>query len=131
MKQFFINLGLTLLGILSPIKPLMITVGVLIFMDLITGIWAARKRGEAITSAAMRRTISKMLIYQICLISGFLVEKYLLEGLIPASKLIASVMGVVELKSVLENANTITGMNLFKELIGRLGSKNDGNPPSA
>lgn len=114
-----------LLAILAPIKAVMITVGVLIFVDLISGTWAAKKRNEPITSAAFRRTLSKMLIYQVAVISGFLVEHYILQGDIPVSKIIAGFIGLVELKSVLENGNTILGTDVFKALIAKLGSKND------
>jgi hypothetical protein len=103
----------------------MVTVGILIFFDFITGMLAAKKRGEFITSAAMRRTISKLVVYQCSVISGFLVEKYLLDQILPVAKLVAGVIGMVELKSVLENANTITGKDIFKDLLLRLGSKND------
>ena len=122
---FLKGLALAALAALAPIHAVMITVGVLIMADLITGMMAARKRGEKITSAAMRRTVSKMVIYQTVVVTAFLVETYLLGGLIPASKLVASVIGMVELTSVLENANTITGKDLFTEVLKRLGSKND------
>lgn len=123
--NFFSKLALTLLAILAPAKALIISVGFLILADLITGIWAALKRGEKIRSAAMRRTISKMVVYNLAVISGFLVETYMLEGFMPVSKIVASVIGLVELKSVLENANTILGQDLFKLVIAKLGSDND------
>ena len=125
MKNFLIQTGVAIAAILAPIKMLMISVGFLIIADLITGIWAAKKRNESIKSAAMRRTISKILIYQLAVISGFLVEKYMLEELIPISKIVASVIGLVELKSILENSNQILGYDLFKSVISRLGSEND------
>lgn len=125
MKLWLKGLALSVLAVLAPIHTVMITVCILIIADLITGIWAAYKRGEKLTSAAMRRTITKLLIYQLTVITGFLLEKYLLEGLVPASKLIASVIGLVEMKSVLENAESILGQPLFKKLISRLGSDND------
>lgn len=125
MKNFLIQLGVAIAAVLAPIKMLMISVGFLIIADLITGIWAAKKRSESIKSAAMRRTISKILIYQLAVISGFLVEKYMLEELIPISKIVASVIGLVELKSILENSNYILGYDIFKSVINRLGSEND------
>lgn len=115
----------TILALFAPAKMLILSVGILILVDLITGIWAALKRGEKIRSAAMRRTVSKMVIYQLAVISGFLVEQYMLDGFLPVSKIVASVIGMVELKSVLENANTILGQDLFKMVIAKLGSDND------
>jgi len=118
-------LALNVLAILAPIQPVLIATGVLIFADLVLGLAAAWKRGEAITSAALRRTISKIVIYNIAVISGFIVEKYLMSDLIPATKLIAGVIGAVELKSILENADTINGAPIFLSIIKSLGSQND------
>jgi hypothetical protein len=119
------NLVLSLFAVFAPIKPLIFTVGALIFADCLTGIWSAKKRGEEIKSAALRRTVSKMVIYQIALLTGYLVEVYMIESLLPISKLVAGAIGMVEFKSVLENSAVITGQDLFKSLIQKLGSKND------
>ena len=113
------------LAALAPIKMILIAVGLLVFIDLITGIWAARRRGETLRSSAMRRTISKMLIYQLTVISGFLLETYLLDGLVPVSKLVGGVIGMVEFKSILENASSIAGEDIVNLVMNKLGSDND------
>jgi len=113
------------MAILAPIQAVMATVGFLIFVDLATGIWAALKRSEKITSAAIRRTLSKMVIYQTAVISGFLIEQYILSNELPITKVVAGFIGLVEFKSILENGNVILGTNIFKLLIAKLGSKND------
>ena len=83
------TLLLASLAVFAPIQAVIITVGVLIFTDLILGIMAARKRKEAITSGAMRRTVTKMFVYQVAVMTGFLGETFLLGGLVPVSKLVA------------------------------------------
>jgi sugar phosphate permease len=125
MMQFLKHLIAALIAVLAPAQALLISVGFLILADLVTGIWAAVKRGEKIQSSVARRTISKAVVYQLAVISGFLVETYMLEELLPVSKIIASVIGLVELKSILENANSILGQDLFKTVLSRLGSDND------
>lgn len=125
MKEWIIKIITIIVTVLAPIHAVMISVGVLVIADLITGIWAAIKRGEKVRSAAMRRTISKMLIYQIALITGFIFERYILEDLIPMTKIVASVIGMVEIKSIFENLNTIYGSDLFKVILSKLGSEND------
>lgn len=120
-----LKIGMLFLVLIAPIQAIMITVGVLIFTDLGTGVWAAIKRKEQVTSAAIRRTLSKMLIYQLAIISGFLIEHFILNGDIPVVKIVAGFIGLVEFKSILENSNTILGTNVFKALISKLGSKND------
>ena len=125
MKEWLLRIMLASVAALAPIHAVMITVGILILADLVTGIWAAIKRGEKITSALLRRTVSKILVYQTSVITGFLVETYLIAGILPVSKLVAGVIGLVEFKSILENGNTILGHDLFKTVLARLGSEND------
>lgn len=114
---------------LAPIKAVLITVAILIIADMISGIIAAYKRGEQITSAALGRTITKMFVYQTVVISGYLMQEHLINNLIPVVSLIGGVIGMVEFKSLLENANEILGMDLFKEIIKQFSSKNN-LPPS-
>lgn len=127
MKEWLNKVALASLAALAPIKMVMITVGVLIMADLVTGIWAALKRGEKVSSAAMRRTVSKMFIYQLAVICGFMLETYILDGIVPVAKIVAGVIGMVEFKSILENSNHIVGGDLFKIIIAKLGSDNDPN----
>jgi len=112
-------------AVLAPIQMVLITVGALITIDLITGILASMKRGNPIRSAVMRRTITKMLVYQLTVISGFLLETYILGGSVPITKILGSVIGMVEFKSILENANIIADGDIIKGIISKLGSDND------
>ncbi len=132
MKAYLKYLEPTILAILSifaPIKGIIFTVGIVILVDLITGIIAAKKRGEKITSAAIRRTVSKILIYQTAILTGFLIETFLTNDLIPITKIVASIIGVVEGKSVFENLNAISDNKLFSDVLKKLGSINDKEPP--
>ncbi|NBV29725.1 hypothetical protein EBS02_12085 [bacterium] len=99
--------------------------GILIISDLITGIWAARKRGESITSAALGRTVSKMVVYQTAVVTGFLLQRYLLADAMPVVNIVGGIIGMVEFKSFIENANYIVGGDIMKEVLKKLGSKND------
>jgi fumarate reductase subunit D len=109
---------------IAPIHTILTVVGLLIFGDLILGVWAAQKRGEIITSARLRDTVSKMFIYHVVIALGFAVEAHILNEFIPIVKMSASVIGIVELKSIYENSGSILGKPLFKDLISKLGSKN-------
>jgi hypothetical protein len=123
-EKWIVPLAITVFAALAPIHSILLVVGVLIVGDMILGIWAAIKSGESIVSSRMRDTVSKMFIYQTVIIMGFIVEKWMLQEFIPISKLTASVIGVVEMKSIYENAGIILGQPLFKELVIKLGSKN-------
>jgi len=116
---------ISILAVFAPIKGTIITVGVVIIVDLITGILAARKRGEKITSAALRRTVSKALIYQTAVLTGFLVEKFLINDLFPITQVAAGLIGSAESLSIYENLNTLSDNKIFKVLVDKLGSVND------
>lgn len=124
MRDYLYNGLLVVMTLLAPIKPLAIACGFLVVADMVTGIWAAYKRKEKINSAEMRRSVSKMLIYQLTIVSAFALEKWILEDTIPVSRIVSGVIGMVEFKSILENASAITGQDLLKMVIEKLGSKN-------
>lgn len=116
---------LTTLAIFAPIKDILFVTGFLIFADMITGVLAAIKSKEKIESSGLRRTVTKILVYNLAVISGFLVERYMVADLLPFSKIIAGAISVVELKSILENLTIINGKSIFKDIIVKLGSTND------
>lgn len=109
---------------LVPIHTLLVVATLLVLADATTGILAAHKRKEPITSAGMRRTVSKLLIYQGAILVGFLIE-VMMSGALPVAKLIAGCISAVEGKSCLENLDTVNGSPIFKAIIDRIGSKND------
>jgi Na+/H+ antiporter NhaD/arsenite permease-like protein len=126
--KFLEGLLVSLLAVFAPIKAVILVTGMLIMADTMTGILAARKRGEKISSAGLRRTVTKSLVYLTAVCMGFLVEKYMIEEFMPISKIISGVISLVELKSILENLDVINGGSLFKTVIQRLGSVNDKLP---
>lgn len=119
------DLFLMILVILTPIKAALITVGVLVIMDLFLGLAAAKKRKEPITSSGLRRTVSKLLVYEMAIILGFITETYLAGSIVPISKIISGLIGITELKSILESLDEVNGASIFDSLIKKLGSKND------
>lgn len=124
MKEFFFKTGLAAMAALAPIHSVMITVGVLIFADLITGIWAARKKKEEFSSARLRDSVTKIAIFQVVIVTGYLVETHLLQNSVPIVKLASGVIALVELTSLIENANIILERNIFQNIVDKLGSKN-------
>ena len=124
MKDWLNGLLMSSVAFLMPIKMVIITAGVLIFADLITGIFAAKKRGEKISSSGLSRTVAKLAVYQTVIVTGFMLQVNLLNNLIPVVNLVGGVIGMVEFKSIIENANTILGTDLFKEVLNKLTSSN-------
>ena len=113
---------LACMSIFLPIKELMLTIGFLVGADMVVGIWKALKTGQQIRSRRMSDTITKMLLYQLAIVSGFLIEKYIITDILPIAKLIGSVIAIIEFKSIVESIESVTGQNLWtkiKEVIGR------------
>lgn len=119
--------ALVTVSFFAPIKLLLVASTLLVLADSVTGMLAARKRGEAISSAGMRRTVSKLLVYQGAIIAGFLIEM-LMSGALPVAKLVAGCVAAVEGKSALENLDAINGSSVFKTIVEKIGSKNDRAP---
>ncbi len=114
------NVMLALLVVFAPIKGAILAAFVLIVADLVTGVVAAKKRGEKIKSAGVKRTVGKILLYESAICAAFLCEQYLTGDLFPACKMVTALIGVVELKSVLENLDSINGGGMFKSVVDRL-----------
>lgn len=117
-------LALTLLAVFAPIKAIILAALALIIFDLITGVIAAYKRKEPITSAGFQRTLVKTFVYLSAIVLGYIAETYLTGDLMPISKMITAYIGFVESVSCLENLNSISGGSLLTALIAKLGSKN-------
>lgn len=118
-------LSLAIVAALAPIHTIMVSAGLLIIIDVVTGIWAAYRRGERLRSSAFRRTVSKLTVYQLAIISGFLVQHFLLTDSLPIVNMVAGAIGLTELKSIFENVDSINGGSLLKAIIGKIGSDND------
>ena len=115
---------------LTPITPLLLVVGLCIFADTFVGIWKAKKLKRKITSRKLSQIISKMVLYQSAIVLFFCIEKYILSdsiGLISQinlllTKIVATTLISIELKSINENYETISGVSIwskFKLLLSR------------
>ena len=112
MKQILIKIFDAFLLSSVVFLPVTITISVLVLFDFITGVWASIYLKEDITSKKMSQTITKFILYNIALISGFCVE-YFIVDVVPLTKIIAMFIASIELKSMFENIYKITGINLW------------------
>lgn len=117
MKQYLLHLFVALTAVFTPVTPLLLTIGALIIIDFIVGVFRAFKMKEPITSRKMGNTISKMLLYQLTILSLFLFETYILQGLLPVTKIGAGMISVTELKSIDESVEKMTGIGIWKKLV--------------
>lgn len=117
MKNLINASFFSVVGVLAPIQTVILTVLVLVFFDLTAGFVAALKNKQSIKSKILRKTIYKVIVYQLAIVSSFLVEKYLLGDTLPVTKMVGGLIGFVELISIFENLNLVYGSNLFTVLI--------------
>lgn len=121
LKHPFVVFAVSILAIFAPIEGMLGTVAVLLVSDLILGVWAARHRGEPITSSGLKRTITKLATYEVALMFAFLAEHYLTSAL-PFCKIIGGMISMTEMLSILENLNEITDNQVLKGIVAKLQS---------
>mgnify|MGYP000606056229 CR=1 FL=1 len=124
LKTFLGFFILALLTALAPIQGALVSAALLVTGDFITGVWAAKTKGEAITSARIRDTFSKMFLYLLGITLAYSIEAGMGIGLFPWVKSICLMIALSEFKSILENTNRILGRPVFKEFLKKIGSKN-------
>jgi hypothetical protein len=113
------------LAVFLPIKELMLTIGFLVAADMVVGIWKAIKLKQRIRSRRMSDTITKLMLYQLAIMSGFLIEKFIIIELIPITKLIATVIAIIEFKSIVESIEAVTGKDIWSKLKVIIGRKSE------
>lgn len=123
-SKWWLPIFISIVAFFAPVHLMMGVVGGLLLMDFITGIWASVTRGDPISSRRMGRTVAKAIMYQIAVITGFLLETAL-GGLIPVSKLVLGCIALVEGASLFENLNTISGTNLFKVVLDKISAQKE------
>lgn len=101
---------------MAPLQTAVFSVGVLVMFDMITGIMLARKKGESITASGLKRTVEKLVVYNIGLITGFILEQFMLGSSIPFVKILTGLIGTTEGKSIFENVNLISGIDVFQKI---------------
>lgn len=118
--RYLESAALALITVFIPVESAILTTFALILVDLVVGILAARKQKIPVTSEGIKRTVGKILLYETAICLGFLVQQYLTGELFPACKLITALVGLVELKSILENLDVVSGTNTFKAILSRI-----------
>ena len=109
------------LAFLLPISGILILIALFIFFDTVTGIWKSIKTKTKVTSRGLSQIISKILLYEFCVILFFLLDKLLLSEFIAqffsiellTTKVLALTLCSIELISINENIKVIRGVDLW------------------
>lgn len=126
-------------ALLLPVHTVLGAMVLLVFGDAVLGMWAARKRGERLTSEGWRRTGSKLLLYPLTCLVMYGLESLLLAPLIPLihsvpvvgaivkafepyplAKMTGGWLVLTELVSMAENVDTILGREVFGGIVHRI-----------
>jgi hypothetical protein len=126
MRTKLLLLATSFLAVLSPVKPMIYVALLAIILDTSFGIWRSVKKGgwKAIKSRRLSHVISKSLLYCGAILFIFLVEKYIAADLLAhfisvdlvMTKIVAFFCVTVEIKSINESYESVTGKNLLKSL---------------
>lgn len=113
-QGLWLKLVLAVGAVLAPIEATMFAVGFLLCSDFITGIMSSLKAKQKITSAKMSRTLIKMFLYQLAVLTAFIGQHYLLKDAVPIVNVVAALIASTELLSCYENISYLTGIG-FKD----------------
>ncbi len=126
MREYIFSLLVGLLVFFTPIQGLIISVGIVIIFDTITGIYrSVRKKGwRSISSHKLSNIISKMLLYEFSLIFLYPIDKFVLNDLLLnlvsveffATKLACVLLILVEITSIKENIEQALEINIWQNL---------------
>jgi len=114
--NFLTTIFLLILLYLSPIKHFVHLVSALIVIDFIMGIWSSAKLGIPITAGRMVRTVYKLILYSIAIISTYLVQLIAGDDGIGLVRICALFIGATELKSIYDKITKIIGGDVFSQL---------------
>ena len=100
---------------MAPIWSFVLMALVLVVLDMVTGIRAAIKRKERIKSRGLYRGIEKFALY---FASIFVAEQMRLTffPVVPITHLVAFGICITEFFSMVENVETVTGVNILRRL---------------
>ncbi len=120
MKTWLLNhlnsCFVAIIAVIAPVKALLLTIGFLIAVDFIFGLWRAKKCNEEITSRKMSNTVSKMILYNLAILSVYLLDKHIIQTGLSLEKIAAGLIGIIEIKSVDESFSKIFGFSLWDKI---------------
>lgn len=104
-------------GFVAPLPLLIFWMFMFVIADMISGMLAAKKRGEILSSKKMKKTVLKLLCYMVVILLARGINVHVLPFVeLYACYIAAGIICFVELFSILENMYCITGNQVFRLL---------------
>lgn len=105
-----------LVSFVTPVWPFIMLSTMLVLVDLYTGTRAAKKRGETLTSRGYKRTVEKIVLYFAAIILSE-ATWYVFKLPLDITYIAAFTICLSEIKSIFENIHTITGVNIWQNIV--------------
>jgi hypothetical protein len=99
-------------ALLAPVMGIMGATVFFILVDFTTGVYAAYRCKEPIVARKMGNTLSKLLFYNLVVLTGFAFETFIVPK-VPMMQIISGFIAITELRSIFENFNKIYGIDLM------------------
>jgi len=116
----------SLVVLFVPIQGILISVGMAIILDTFTGVFKAVKLNgwQSIKSRTLSQIVSKLLLYEVCILLLFVIDKFILNEFIIKwlginfmfTKICAILLIFVELVSIKENIEASYNISIWKLL---------------
>lgn len=103
------------LSFITPVYPFVLVAVLLTMADLYAGIKAARYRGEKIHSRGLRRSVEKITLYVIAILCCENVRLTFFPS-VNITYVAAFAICLTELQSLVENVETVTGVNIWSRI---------------
>ena len=126
MKAKLVLMLTSILAVVSPVFPMIYIALLAILIDTGFGVWRSVKKGgwKSIRSRRLSHVISKSLLYSGAILFVFLIEKFIAADIVAhfisidliMTKIVAFFCVVVEIKSINESYESVTGKNVLKSL---------------
>lgn len=104
-------------GFFLPLPLLVFWMFMFVIVDMVTGMLAAKSRGELLSSKKMKKTISKLICYMTVVLLARGINVHILPMVeLYACYIVTGIICFVEMFSILENMYCITGNQVFRLL---------------
>ena len=126
LVTFFWKFICIIIAFFAPIYGVLLAVGAFILLDTVVGVWKAKKLKQKITSKRLGAVIQKMLIYQLTILTFFLLGHFIVNDIVfgltgvsyLVTKLVAVILISIEFFSIDESFRDATGKGLLERLTG-------------
>ena len=134
MTKLIKSIGIGISAMFAPAVPLFMAVGLAIFADTVSGVWKVKKNKQTFDSKKLRLgLVSKMLAYQGVVATMFLLDVWILGEFMAlfndinlvATKLVCMGLISIEVISINENFQEVTGKSIMQGIKAFINSYND------